>query len=125
MSRQSFDESLHSVGAARRFARDVLRDLRPDALEVVELMVSELATNAIRHSKSAFDIAIARTSRNVRIEVSDQAGGRPSVRSPRPEDPNGRGLKIVEMLSDDWGVDYHADDGKTVWFVVSAAPAPA
>jgi hypothetical protein len=47
------------------------------------------------------------------------------VRSPKPEDPSGRGLKIVEMLSDDWGVDYHPNDGKTVWFVVSSARSAA
>ena len=125
MSRRSFDRSLHSVSAARGFARGALKDLRPEALEVVELMVSELATNCIRHSKTAFDIAIARTARTVRIEVSDPAGGTPTMRSPRPEDTSGRGLKIVEMLSDEWGVDYHPGDGKTVWFIVSAAPSPA
>ena len=125
MRHRSFDKSLQSVGAARRFARDVLRDLRPDALEVVELMVSELATNSIRHSKTAFEVVIARTAKNVRIEVTAQAGGTPTVRSPRPEEPSGRGLKIVEMLSDDWGVDYHTDDGKTVWFVVSSTPSAA
>lgn len=125
MSRQSFDRSVQSVGAARRFARGSLRDLRPESLEGVELMVSELATNCIRHSKTAFDIAIRRTARCVRIEVTDQAGGTPTVRSPAPEEPSGRGLKIVELLSDDWGVDYHPGDGKTVWFVVSAAaPLP-
>jgi anti-sigma regulatory factor (Ser/Thr protein kinase) len=124
MSRQSFDKSLHSVGDARRFAREALRDLGPESLEVVELMVSELATNCIRHSKTAFDIVIGRSGRNVRIEVTDRAGGTPRVRSPAPEEPSGRGLKIVEMLSNDWGVDYHPGDGKTVWFTVDAAASP-
>jgi anti-sigma regulatory factor (Ser/Thr protein kinase) len=121
MSRRSFDKSLHSVADARRFAREALRDLRPESLEVVELMVSELATNCIRHSKTAFDIVIGRSGLNVRIEVTDRAGGTPRVRSPRPEDPSGRGLKIVEMLSNDWGVDYHPGNGKTVWFTVDTA----
>ena len=81
MSRQSFDRSVQSVGAARRFARGSLRDLRPESLEGVELMVSELATNCIRHSKTAFDIAIRRTARCVRIEVTYHAGGTPTVRT--------------------------------------------
>jgi anti-sigma regulatory factor (Ser/Thr protein kinase) len=123
--RRSFAQSPASVSAARRFARDALRDLPPTGLEVVELMVSELATNCIRHSQSAFEVVIDRTQADVRIEVSDRAGGTPTVRSPGPEDPRGRGLKIVEMLSEDWGVDYHAGDGKTVWFVISAATPSA
>jgi anti-sigma regulatory factor (Ser/Thr protein kinase) len=121
----SFAKSPGSVSAARRFARDALRDLPPNALEVVELMVSELATNSIRHSQSAFDVLIDRTQDEVRIEVSDLAGGTPTVRSPGPEDPRGRGLLIVEMLSEQWGVEYHTGDGKTVWFVVSVATQSA
>lgn len=123
--RMAFAKSPASVSAARRFARDALRDLPPNALEVVELMVSELATNCIRHSNSAFDVLVERMRDDVRIEVSDHAGGTPTVRLPGPEDPRGRGLRIVEMLSKDWGVDYHTDDGKTVWFVVRVAAQSA
>lgn len=122
---RSFGRSTESVGSARRFAREVLGTLPPEALEVVELMVSELATNCIRHSRTAFDVTILRARDEVRIEVSDCAGGRPTVRSPAPEDPSGRGLKIVQMLSHDWGVDYHAQAGKTVWFTVSAVAQTA
>jgi two-component sensor histidine kinase len=121
----SFAKSAASVSAARRFARDALPDVPPNALEVVELMVSELATNSIRHSQTAFDVLIDRTKDDVRIEVSDRAGGTPTVRSPGPEDPRGRGLRIVEMLSEQWGVEYHTGDGKTVWFVVSLAAQSA
>jgi anti-sigma regulatory factor (Ser/Thr protein kinase) len=123
--RMAFAKSPRSVSAARSFARSALPGLPPEALEVVELMVSELATNCIRHSKTAFDVSIDQRADEVRIEVSDQAGGQPIVRSPGPEDPRGRGLKIVEMLSEAWGVDYHPGDGKTVWFSVSAAAQTA
>ncbi len=48
------------------------------------------------------------------------------MRSPRPTDPSGRGLKIIDMLSAEWGVDHRAATGKTVWFVVpDTAPASA
>ena len=123
--RMAFAKSPGSVSAARRFSRDALRDLPPNALELVELMVSELATNCIRHSNSAFDVLIDRTRDDVRIEVSDHAGGTPTVRSPGPEEPRGRGLKIVEMLSADWGVEYHHGAGKTVWFVLGTAAQSA
>ena len=87
--RMSFAKSPRSVGAARRFTRSALLGLPPEALEVVELMVSELTTNCIRHSKTAFDVVINRCADEVRVEVSDHAGGRPTVRSPGPEDPTG------------------------------------
>jgi anti-sigma regulatory factor (Ser/Thr protein kinase) len=123
--RKAFAKTPGSVSAARRFSRDALRDLPPNALELVELMVSELATNCIRHSDSAFDVLIDRTRSDVRVEVSDRAGGTPTVRSPGPEEPRGRGLRIVEMLSQEWGVDYRSGDGKTVWFVLSTAAQSA
>ena len=118
---RTFPHDPQSVPAARHFATSTLRGASPDTLEAVELMVSELATNCIRHSKTAFEVVILRRADAIRIEVSDKAGGRPRVRSPGPEDPTGRGLKIVELLSDAWGVDYRAGDGKTVWFAVNAA----
>jgi hypothetical protein len=45
------------------------------------------------------------------------------MRSPGPEEPSGRGLQIVNMLSQDWGVEQRAAAGKTVWFVVASAMA--
>ena len=48
------------------------------------------------------------------------------MRSPKPTDPSGRGLKIIDMLSAEWGVDHRAAAGKTVWFTVAdTTPASA
>ena len=47
------------------------------------------------------------------------------MRSPKPTDASGRGLKIVDMLSARWGVQSRATAGKTVWFMISDAGAPA
>jgi hypothetical protein len=105
----------------------VLRDVSPNTLEAVELMVSELATNCIRHTDSGFELSISRQAGGIRVEATDRAGGRPQMRSPAPTDPSGRGLKIVDMLSLDWGVDRHPAAGKTVWFTVAdtaVVPAP-
>jgi anti-sigma regulatory factor (Ser/Thr protein kinase) len=115
---RNFPHAPESVPAARTFATSTLRGVSTDTLEAVELMVSELATNCIRHTDSGFELTIARTGADIRIEATDGAGGRPEMRSPKPTDPSGRGLKIVDMLSAEWGVDQHAGDGKTVWFTV-------
>jgi anti-sigma regulatory factor (Ser/Thr protein kinase) len=101
-----------------------LRGVSVDTLEAVELMVSELATNCIRHTDSEFRLTITRTGRDIRVEATDGGGGTPEMRSPKPTDPTGRGLKIVDMLSATWGVDQPAAIGKTVWFTVPD-PAPA
>jgi hypothetical protein len=48
------------------------------------------------------------------------------MRSPKPTDPSGRGLKIIDMLSAGWGVQSESGMGKTVWFTISEqAPARA
>jgi anti-sigma regulatory factor (Ser/Thr protein kinase) len=123
---RTFPHKRESVPAARRFTVRTLRGVSIDTLEAVELMVSELATNCIRHTDSEFRLTITRTGGDIRVEATDGGGGTPQMRSPKPTDPSGRGLKIVDMLSTAWGVDRRAAIGKTVWFTVpDLAPAAA
>ena len=123
---RTFPHEPESVPSARRFATGALRGVSADTLEAVELMVSELATNCIRHTDSDFELTITRTGGDIRVEATDCAGGTPEMRSPKPTDPSGRGLKIVDMLSAEWGVDQRAATGKTVWFTVpDTAPSSA
>ena len=122
---RTFPHEPQSVPAARRFATSVLRGASLETLQAVELMVSELATNCIRHTNSGFDLTIVRHGSDIRVEATDQAGGTPTMRSPKPTDASGRGLRIVDMLSARWGVQPLASVGKTVWFMISDAGAPA
>jgi len=109
-----------SVSGARRFVRETLVDEPAETLEAVELMVSELATNCVQHAESDFEITIERSAETIRVEASDDgSGGHPTRRSPSPREPTGRGLLVVEALSDEWGVDTQPD-GKTVWFSLGA-----
>jgi anti-sigma regulatory factor (Ser/Thr protein kinase) len=124
---RSFPAIPQSVHAARRFAVGALAGSPAPTLEAVELMVSELATNCIRHEGASFHIVILRTSGEIRIEVTDAGAGTPTMRSPGPNEPSGRGLQIVDMLSQRWGVEPRTPSGKTVWFTldVSAPHEPA
>ena len=88
----------------------VLPDLAQQTRERIELMVSELTTNAVKHSQSRF---------NVTVVVAGERS--PVPRHPAPTDPGGRGLMIVQALSDEWGVEQH-DGDKTVWFTLSDRP---
>jgi anti-sigma regulatory factor (Ser/Thr protein kinase) len=109
-----FDYEPESVTAARRFVRRVLRAYGEETIEVAELLVSELATNSIRHSRTGFELKIEIDGR-IRVEVRDTGGGKPKLLHPTPLEPSGRGLGIVEALSSGWGV-IDAAQGKTVWF---------
>jgi anti-sigma regulatory factor (Ser/Thr protein kinase) len=118
---RSFAADPGSVRAARLFAQDALAGATGSVLESITLMVSELATNSIRHGGSGFRLRIASTRKQIRVEVTDTAGGEPAMRFPAPDEPHGRGLQIVDMLSDDWGVERPQATGKTVWFTIADA----
>jgi anti-sigma regulatory factor (Ser/Thr protein kinase) len=92
-----------------------------ETAQVVVLLVSELATNSVRHASSAFHIEIDHHADHVRVQLSDTGDGEPTLQSPTNDRPSGRGLLIVDNLADEWGVELR-DVGKAVWFVVRLAP---
>jgi anti-sigma regulatory factor (Ser/Thr protein kinase) len=118
-----FSADPRSVSGARRFAIEALAGSPADVLQAVELMVSELATNCVRHVHSGFELKVVRTGDEIRVEVTDGGGGAPKMQSPTPEQPSGRGLRIVDMLSERWGVTRAAVSGKTVWFAMADSSA--
>jgi anti-sigma regulatory factor (Ser/Thr protein kinase) len=124
-SSRAFTAEALSVAASRRYVRDVLRRHPLANIDAVELMVSELATNSVKHAHSDFKVSINDSAGEIRVEVRDTGRGQPVLRFPAPTEPSGRGLRIVEALSLAWGT---ADSplGKTVWFTVpSKAEAAA
>jgi CheY-like chemotaxis protein len=111
-----------AAGDARRFVRDRLAvtDLAvgDEVLSSVELLVSELVTNAVLHASTAPRLAIRLDRETVRVEVYDDD---PTIPRPLPLDAErvgGRGLYIVDVLSARWGASA-AGSGKVVWFEVS------
>jgi hypothetical protein len=83
-------------------------------LENTLLVVSELVTNAVKQ-QDVFWFAIGRHDGAVLIEVTDTSPGCPKIKEPDATDTSGRGLLIVDALSDEWGVRYENDGRKTVW----------
>jgi two-component sensor histidine kinase len=120
MIQTHFDSSSGSVPAARRFAIGTLHDVSSQVTHTVAMIVTELASNCVRHAASSgFAVKIDQTAGAVQIEVTDNGGGTPAPRAVRPTDPSGRGLQIVKALADAWGVVDTADGtGKTVWATV-------
>jgi anti-sigma regulatory factor (Ser/Thr protein kinase) len=111
-----------SVTSARRFVVDCLRGYPQELTDRAELLVSELATNALRHTGTEFTVTITSSEELIRVEVTDPAAGKPHRRHPARLEPNGRGLHIVDALSDSWEVVPARPQGKTVSFVLSLVP---
>jgi anti-sigma regulatory factor (Ser/Thr protein kinase) len=109
-----------SVGAARRFVRDVLKTRRIDdgVVSTVELLTSEVVTNAIVHARSGPQLAVEVNDGVVRVAVRDLGPGLPVRRLGRLDDVSGRGVVIVEELATAWGVERERNGAKRVWFEV-------
>jgi anti-sigma regulatory factor (Ser/Thr protein kinase) len=119
-----FPSTATAVRHARRFVADTLRDWgRADALDVALLVVSELATNAVRHARSEFTISLTRTPDGVRVAVGDAVVSEPpEPRTATLHEPHGRGLLLVRELSARWGHEL-LPDGKLVWAEVGEPAA--
>jgi len=127
-----------AVPCARLHAKLILWEWGMQAIaDAVELVVSELVTNALAASNdlasaqfrgNAVSVVpplrlwLACDRRKVLIEVWDASPDLPVCQDPKPEAEGGRGLQLVEAMSADWG-SYVPDGsgGKTVWAIVAAA----
>ena len=110
--------------SARRFVRTSLTDIDPSMLDAVELLTSELVTNAVIHAGSEPRLVLVLLPDRIRVEVHDADPTLPAQREPDAARPDGRGLLLLEQLATSWGVEA-ADEGKVVWFEVprrSTAP---
>jgi DNA-binding HxlR family transcriptional regulator len=114
---------LSEIGESLRPVIDTLRAWGEDHLVAdAALLVTELATNAVRHASSPFRASVSRTGAAVRIAVEDLGTGEPRLRPADPERLGGRGVALVDAMSVTWGVD-PAPAGKVVWCELrTAAP---
>ncbi|WP_329124260.1 ATP-binding protein [Streptomyces sp. NBC_01465] len=107
-----------SVPAAREFTREALADwgVRDRSYDIL-LCVSELVTNALVHGVPpgrGFLLRVLPYEGGVRVEVHDSGDGVPAIPRPDADADGGRGLLLVEALSDKWDVG-ERDPGKVVW----------
>ncbi|TXL90347.1 ATP-binding protein [Streptomyces sp. IB2014 016-6] len=108
-------------------------DLPPRVIETAEHVTAELATNAATHGRLSgrdFLLELRRTDdgRVLRIEVTDTRGDRlPGLNPqlPPPDAESGRGLLLVEVLADRWGVTQGPVPRKTVWAELDLVQTPS
>jgi anti-sigma regulatory factor (Ser/Thr protein kinase) len=112
---------------AARAARGVVRDLCDDRLPRerltdLELVVSELVTNAVTHGAGQITLTVTLVRDSVTLSVLDEGGGRPQLRHVGAGSGHGRGLALVAHLAGEWQVRDAPDGvGKEVWCVLSAS----
>jgi anti-sigma regulatory factor (Ser/Thr protein kinase) len=118
--RLELERNVRAPAIARSAVSEQLLQMGVDGSfgQTVVLLVSEIVSNAVRHSRGPADAAISLAARvteeTVRVAVTDAGSGF----TPRPRDPerlgDGYGLYLLEKAASSWGVE--SEGGTTVWF---------
>jgi anti-sigma regulatory factor (Ser/Thr protein kinase) len=120
--RKHFSGGALAVREARHAVRERLSgELPPQRLDDVELLISELATNSVRHcdaDSGRISMEADVSARCVRMRVCDEGHGfaEPDEPSPRADGSGGYGLVLLDRLADRWGTNHNGSF--CVWFEV-------
>jgi anti-sigma regulatory factor (Ser/Thr protein kinase) len=122
-ARSSFPPELRSVTDARRFLRTTLDAWGADTWEWAgSQVITELATNAVIHTRAAFDVEVNLSNDVLRLLVADSSPRLPVRRLHSAEATTGRGMTLIEALGQAWGVEERSV-GKAVWCELAADDA--
>ena len=125
------DHDPASVPAARARVAQRLAHLPGDLLDDTLLVLSELLGNAVRHGAAAtagptaasaggVEVRWALAPGAVHLEVVDGGGGEPRVVDRGERAVSGRGMAIVEALSQSWGTTALDGGRRVVWSTITA-----
>lgn len=105
-----------SVRTARRFVDERVRACPPSVADNALLLTSELCTNCVVHARTDYvlRVRVPDADGGVRVEVHDDDPALPAVTE------RGHGMRLVDALAADWGVERVEGRGKVVWFEVRA-----
>ncbi|MEU3317145.1 ATP-binding protein [Streptomyces sp. NPDC006662] len=121
LDRMSLSAGLNCVQARESARRTLAEHDVPAALvDDVLTVVSELASNAMRHAGGITDFRVTVQADQVTIEVSDHSPLPPRLQPPSPHTPGGFGWRVVKTLAPTVFVRFHRG-GKTI---VASLPAP-
>jgi phosphoserine phosphatase RsbU/P len=117
-----FTDEVESVARARHWVSGVLAENgQSSRADTVCLLVSELATNSLRHAHSPFEVTVLVDGTDLLVEVMDHSRQLPVKAGPR-DDFGGKGLLFMDTLADAWGSRL-VPGGKIVFFTLDLQPA--
>jgi serine/threonine-protein kinase RsbW len=126
VSSRTFPAWPTSVPVARGYVVGLLDRVPRHVCETAGLLVSELATNVVRHTDApefVVDVQQDADAGLVTVGVTDAGSGLPVLRSPGPTTEHGRGVRLVSVLASRWGARRtRGGREKTVWFELRYAP---
>ena len=102
------------VQEARAFVLEHAPPLTGPTRDVLELLTSELVTNAVIHARTVLEVGVTTGAVHVLVTVHDLDVGNTEL--DRHGRDGGRGLELVASLAERWDTTTHADGGKTAWF---------
>lgn len=107
-----------SAGKARRWSEERAARAGVGAVsDTLGLLVSELVSNVVLHAQTPCEVSISRVGSRLRVEVRDGSARLPrAAGKPDPFALSGRGMLLVDALSDSHGAEPLDDGGKLVWF---------
>nr|BFD83754.1 SpoIIE family protein phosphatase [Streptomyces sp. Xyl84] len=114
------------IAVARQQLRELLHDwASADQVDSAVLLLSEMLTNVLVHTDTDA-LLLAEVSgepgeRRMRVEVTDAGDDLPHKRRPGELASSGRGLVLIELLADAWGVEPRGV-GKSIWFELYEPP---
>lgn len=112
-----------AAASARTAIRSAAEGQPEGLLDDLELLATELVTNAVRHGSGDVLLTLDQEDDHLLVTVTGAAAADPAVRSPSSEAPSGRGLAIVAALANEWGWSREGEQ-VTVWARVTGGAAP-
>lgn len=126
---ETFESDARTPGSARAYVSaqvtkllDLDRDTEP--MPDLELVVSELVTNAVRAGAGNVSVGLVVHHDELQLDIADDGPGWPRLVQPEEHDPRGRGLVLVDALANRWHAERLTGGGKRVTVMI-ALPSEA